>query len=259
MLLDCFHPIRSKRYHERRYRFIRKVKANSTPSRYAAHFSPVSDVEETPAFDDAPGWIRGDEWGWVGLVTPPSLATSEKTRIDLWYKPRMTPRKSYASSVVSVASPSETQLSGSNSVFSVSTTSGPLTPSSSKRSLSLFLGGGGGKKDKDDPALTPTKPSRTLTALPPHETPTSPSPSRFKLLTRKVSGAILSLGPSSGSRSASPTPTESASTLPEKKHSIPYPASSGIVYQIPKVANADECDYPCLYNPEETAGIEVSG
>lgn len=40
MLLDCFHPIRSKRYHERRYRFIRKVKADATPARYTSHQNP---------------------------------------------------------------------------------------------------------------------------------------------------------------------------------------------------------------------------
>ncbi len=62
-LLDCFHPSRSKRYHERRYRFIRKVKAEKTASRYATLTAgTVLDIEETPAFDDAPGWIRGEEW-----------------------------------------------------------------------------------------------------------------------------------------------------------------------------------------------------
>lgn len=84
MLLDCFHPIRSKRYHERRYRFIRKVKATSTPARYRKHGGIGFDEEDLPSFDDAPGWNRGEEWGWVGSPTPGSLATSESTRVKLY-------------------------------------------------------------------------------------------------------------------------------------------------------------------------------
>ncbi|OCF31240.1 methionyl-tRNA formyltransferase [Kwoniella heveanensis BCC8398] len=84
MLLDSFHPIRSERYHSRRYKFIRKVKADSTPARYMLHTSK-KDEEETREFDDAPGWIRGAEWAWAGLPTPESLQTSESTRIDIFY------------------------------------------------------------------------------------------------------------------------------------------------------------------------------
>ncbi|WVQ96408.1 hypothetical protein IAU59_003513 [Kwoniella sp. CBS 9459] len=83
MLLDSFHPIRSERYHSRRYKFIRKVKADSTPARYMLHASK-KDEEDTKEFDDAPGWIRGAEWAWAGLHTPASLQTSEGTRIDIF-------------------------------------------------------------------------------------------------------------------------------------------------------------------------------
>nr|ODN95437.1 methionyl-tRNA formyltransferase [Cryptococcus depauperatus CBS 7855] len=83
MLLDAFHPVRSKRYHTRRYRFIRKIKPEATPARYALHWDG-QDEEDGPAFDDAPGWKRGEEWSWVDLPVPASLATSECLRIPLW-------------------------------------------------------------------------------------------------------------------------------------------------------------------------------
>ncbi|KAK8849425.1 hypothetical protein IAR55_004757 [Kwoniella newhampshirensis] len=86
MLLDSFHPVRSKRYHSRRYKFIRKIKAESTPARYMLHGDAKPDPEDLPGFDDAPGWKRGEEWAWAGLDTPDSLKTSEKTRIDMWYQ-----------------------------------------------------------------------------------------------------------------------------------------------------------------------------
>ena len=250
MLLDCFHPIRSKRYHERRYRFIRKVKAEKTPYRYAAHVvSAVPESEDTAEFDDAPDWTRGEEWGWVEMETPTSLSTSEKTRIDLWYSP-LNPRKGSAtSSAFSAPNIVETRMSTSASVSSDST--GPLTPSSSKRSLNLFAGKN--KKEKRDRPVTPIKPARTLTASPKREhRPTSPSPGRFKTLTRQVSSVILSLG----SRSSSPTPSthvpgeglESA----DKMHHVlpPVPTATELEYQIPQIANADVCDFPCLYNPD---------
>ncbi|WWC95295.1 hypothetical protein V866_002156 [Kwoniella sp. B9012] len=87
MLLDSFHPGRSNRYHSRRYKFIRKVKADSTPSRYIIHRAAEADEEDTRAFDDAPGWRRGREWGYVGMETPKSLESSEKTRIDIFHQP----------------------------------------------------------------------------------------------------------------------------------------------------------------------------
>jgi hypothetical protein len=86
MLLDCFHPTRSQRYHTRRYRFIRKIKCTTTPARYALHLRNrgLIDEEEIANFDDAPDWARGEEWGWVGMDIPSSMTTSEITRIDLY-------------------------------------------------------------------------------------------------------------------------------------------------------------------------------
>ncbi|BEI86677.1 hypothetical protein CcaverHIS002_0700230 [Cutaneotrichosporon cavernicola] len=83
MLLDSFHPHRSQRYHSRRIKFVRKVKAEGTPTRFNHHRLHVTrDEEELATFDDAPGWVRGEEWSWVGLQTPASMATSENLRID---------------------------------------------------------------------------------------------------------------------------------------------------------------------------------
>ncbi|GMK54804.1 hypothetical protein CspeluHIS016_0113900 [Cutaneotrichosporon spelunceum] len=83
MLLDSFHPHRSQRYHSRRIKFVRKVKATGTPTRLNHHHHHVNrDEEELASFDDAPGWARGEEWSWVGMQTPPSMATSENLRID---------------------------------------------------------------------------------------------------------------------------------------------------------------------------------
>lgn len=83
MLLDSFHPHRSNRYHTRRIKFVRKVKAESTPTRFCTHrLHRTPDEEEDAGFDDAPGWVRGEEWSWVGLQTPPSMATSSGLLID---------------------------------------------------------------------------------------------------------------------------------------------------------------------------------
>ncbi|TXT06138.1 hypothetical protein VHUM_03611 [Vanrija humicola] len=83
MLLDSFHPIRSQRYHTRRIKFVRKVKAEGTPTRYVNHRMIITpDEEESPRFDDAPAWVRGEEWSWVGLQTPASMATSQSLLID---------------------------------------------------------------------------------------------------------------------------------------------------------------------------------
>ncbi|WVQ75223.1 hypothetical protein IAR50_004835 [Cryptococcus sp. DSM 104548] len=89
MLLDSFHPVRSERYHSRRYKFVRKSKAGATPARYAVHEQQEGkerrqDEEDKPEFDDAPGWIRGEEWAWAGLEAPASLKTSEPLRIPLY-------------------------------------------------------------------------------------------------------------------------------------------------------------------------------
>lgn len=83
MLLDSFHPHRSQRYHSRRIKFVRKVKADKTPTRFAHHrLHTERDEEETAAFDSAPGWVRGEEWSWVGHQTPSSMTTSHGLLID---------------------------------------------------------------------------------------------------------------------------------------------------------------------------------
>lgn len=86
MLLDSFHPVRSKRYHTRREAFIRKYKSSGTPARYARELArgPEADEEDGPDFDAAPGWTRGEEWAWAGLPIPKSLERSECTRVDLF-------------------------------------------------------------------------------------------------------------------------------------------------------------------------------
>ena len=84
MLLDSFHPKRSIRYHTRRYKFIRKIKTSGTAARYANELAGGEDEEEKKEFDDAEGWVRGEEWAWAGLPIPESMATSAWTRIDLY-------------------------------------------------------------------------------------------------------------------------------------------------------------------------------
>ncbi|ODO08280.1 hypothetical protein L198_00003 [Cryptococcus wingfieldii CBS 7118] len=56
MLLELFYPIQPERYHSRRYKFVRKSKAGSTPARYVVHGKERRQYEEDKAeFDDAPG------------------------------------------------------------------------------------------------------------------------------------------------------------------------------------------------------------
>lgn len=115
MLLDSFHPIRSQRYHTRRSRFVRKLKATGTPARYKLRSvvghegeEVVQDEEDKETFDEAPGWERGEEWGWVGMEVPESLKTSQVLRIPL-YPSCSSPSSSSLSSLPqspSVAKPS---------------------------------------------------------------------------------------------------------------------------------------------------------
>lgn len=74
MLLDFYHPVRSKRYHDRRRAFIGKHLPQSTPLRFAEHARKKGgvglDEEERMVFDRAPGWKRGEEWAWVGESIP---------------------------------------------------------------------------------------------------------------------------------------------------------------------------------------------
>lgn len=84
MLLDSFHPTRSQRYHSRRRIFIRKIKCEKTPTRYANHLQDSPDPEETSEFDDVGEWKRGSEWGYVDLPAPESLRTSSWTVVPLF-------------------------------------------------------------------------------------------------------------------------------------------------------------------------------
>lgn len=120
------------------------------PARFSGH--PVEDPEDTLEFDDAPGWVRGEEWSWVKMKTPASLTTSEKTRIKL-YSGKTT----------------ITETISSTSIQSDST--GPLTPSSSTRI---------NPKDKDG------SPGRSGGSI---ASPDS-SPSRFKTMVRGIRSPI---------------------------------------------------------------------
>lgn len=87
MLLDCFHPTRSLRYHTRRRAFIRKFKTEKTPTRYMSHFHDCPDPEDTECFDDTGPWRRGDEWRYIEELPPASLETSAWTRVPLFPDP----------------------------------------------------------------------------------------------------------------------------------------------------------------------------
>ena len=85
MLLDCFHPTRSLRYHDRRRAFIRKFKSDTTPTRYMTHLHDAPDPEDTEEFDYIGPWKRGSEWRFVNTLAPASLETSAWTPVPLFY------------------------------------------------------------------------------------------------------------------------------------------------------------------------------
>lgn len=150
MLLDCFHPIRSERYHRRRRAFIRKVKSRHTPARYACHLREQGQVdeEEGAKFDDAPDHMRGEEWAWVGLPVPASLETSEWTRINLYAERQelVTPAKTKAHDRESISMSVRLSAdSSSTSIMSVGITT-PLSPLSMGREMM-----------RDAPYETPSK------------------------------------------------------------------------------------------------------
>lgn len=100
MTIDGFDPVRSKRYHTRRYAFVRKVKAKSTPLRYARHAQGV-DEETTDAFDRThPDYQVGMYWSEAGLETPVHLLPPER-RLALG----MERRESEATTTSSVSEP----------------------------------------------------------------------------------------------------------------------------------------------------------
>ncbi|RXK38011.1 hypothetical protein M231_04680 [Tremella mesenterica] len=81
MTIDSFDPLRSKRYHPRRYAFVRKVKATSTPLRYAHHLSNgEKDIESTPQFDlTFPDYLKGCYWTLAGLKIPRDLIKDQRS------------------------------------------------------------------------------------------------------------------------------------------------------------------------------------
>lgn len=64
MSMDFWGP-RSQRYHSRRFDFVRKVKAEKTPLRFAKHrrTAGVLDLEEKPIFDSVVYWKKVEESG----------------------------------------------------------------------------------------------------------------------------------------------------------------------------------------------------
>ncbi|WVQ79524.1 hypothetical protein IAT38_001623 [Cryptococcus sp. DSM 104549] len=131
MLLDSFHPVRSVRYNTRREKFIRKLKAGDTPARYMLHGRGgrgEKDEEDEEAFDDAPGWKRGEEWAWAGEEVPPSLSTSENLRIPLLYPsaaPAAAPTKEKSAGRLAAA-PEMTERRPSKTPSSSSESDSPL-------------------------------------------------------------------------------------------------------------------------------------
>ncbi|ORX38056.1 hypothetical protein BD324DRAFT_650589 [Kockovaella imperatae] len=323
MLLDSFHSIRSKRYHERRYKFIRKVKSDATPSRYIRHRQVEQDEEEREEFDDAPGWTRGEEWSWADLPIPASLATSEKTRVPLYSADDNAPRK--ASIVVShvesdtctavesspnleaeAGTPDKSLLRPIEPMSTPSTENVSFTALSSPGSMNQSL-----PSDEDDTVRTPSprqstffkKQGRRISSSSqfasmvntplstPAVTPDGPlsgskskASGRFKSFSKRLSGAFT-LKPPPPSRPSILPPAQTFKTqavqngpklqnvtaatrasmtvVRSPKPTIPghratlstsLPPSSTTTkstYQSPKIKGAEQCDFPCLYEPTE--------
>ncbi|KAG8715807.1 hypothetical protein FRC11_014802 [Ceratobasidium sp. 423] len=116
MLLDFYHPTRSKRFSDRRRAFVRKIAPKTTPLRFATHRREAGklDEEETDEFDAAEGWTPGTgvEWGWVGLPAPPTSEAWKEVRPE------------------SPSTPNEETpgLSAGGSTTSVAAKTGPQTP-----------------------------------------------------------------------------------------------------------------------------------
>lgn len=81
-----FWSARSVRYHSRRFDFIRKVKCNRTPLRFAEHRRATStafDEEETPAFDDVSCYQRRAEDELVAKLRA-QIWTEVSTLMEDW-------------------------------------------------------------------------------------------------------------------------------------------------------------------------------
>lgn len=195
MLLDSFHPIRSQRYHTRRIKFVRKVKAEGTPTRFCSHrLHAELDEEETAAFDDAPGWVRGEEWSWVGLQTPPSMATSQNLLIDFsaTVPPLSSRRMSQASS--SGSEPSADIRTDHGSAENVSTT--PVVINAPDAPVPA------------SPTYAPVSAKRNVTAPGAHK-PSNLVPQPMQFASRSATNLTPpgSMPPSPSPRGANPTST----------------------------------------------------
>ena len=269
MLLDSFHPTRSKRYHERRYRFIRKVKGDKTPARYSKHVQGgLPDEEDLASFDDAPGWNRGEEWAWVELETPASLATSEPTRVNLF--PAEQHSRSAGEAVTLAPAISEVSAHRNDSIDttsmdenspsdSLASSEGtlPTTPSSPRRKTGINL-------LRKSPPTSPPSP-RVITDASPSASPITGG--KFRNFSRKFSSAFSTKShkPRSSVPPSPPSPRGisnldfGADGQPQVgKASISGPLfNPAMTYQQPKISGADDCEFPCLYGGPGGAGDKV--
>lgn len=227
MLLDSFHPHRSQRYHTRRIKFVRKVRAEGTPTRFSSHrVHAARDEEETAAFDDAPGWVRGEEWSWVGLQTPASMASSAGLLID------------FAATLPPLGARRHSSASSSDSELSadIRTDPGVETPTPAIASP---------ESPVTSPRYTPVEkraPPKSLhvsghaTLSPPSSMPSSPSPrgkTRNNFLGR-LAGAFRSR-----------TDLRSSGRRKGSDNEIPVATPP---YHRPNLPNEGNTESPCLFN-----------
>lgn len=177
--------------------------------------------EEKKEFDVAQGWIRGEEWGWIGLPTPQSIDTSAWTRIDLY--PEMTALTSSPSSSHSeVTIPSESASS-------------PASPP--------FPPDGGALDNEHDNATEGQVKLETYKM-------DDGSRSTNRSLSAGLAGvqgelAVPETPPSRGRQSKIPLPLPINVTASESEDKGAFPA-----YIKPKVDREDQVQFPCLYDLE---------
>ena len=275
MILDSKHPVRSKRYHIRRYAFIRKVKNQhtKTPSRYLGGLALERDEEELESFDHAPGWTRGDEWAWVGLSTPKSMATSECTRIRL-YSPdrgcRITEEpeevEGLDKEIIGFTEPIEGSIKEAETgreptpSIQLERPSSPITLSVPRKDSSYSQSSSSSSLEAGCASLA------SIESIPyPHTPPGMKSPKhffkrkeeeeeekaagRFKSFTKRLS---VALRPGTSSR-------ENRKSIPsfQSKNNTPDTTRAGVDglgmpggYVQPVIPGSDQVEFPCLYEVE---------
>lgn len=114
----------------------------------------MQDEEDKEVFDDAPGWERGEEWGWVGMAMPESLKTSQVLRIPLYPSSSSSPCPTPSPAVEKPPAFDEEsrQPSYLSTATSTSNTSGPdeslpLTPRASSPPCHIINGDDNGKDE----------------------------------------------------------------------------------------------------------------